>query len=298
MCDCQISTNIGNISLKERLIYGPSISYTGNLYDTLSKSNYDVCQFFLANHKPEAGGLIKSPSTSWSIPKLSKRDKEKSLQYLIDNNRQFYVHSPLSINLASNKGINVMNQQLDQISGLPAACVVHISKNGTLEDVASNIEQINVPTSSYIPYQLLLETSAGKKGELGANWREIRKLYEAIDSKRIGLCIDTAHLHSSEMSTMISHESIVHLIDKVESTTGHNPNLIHLNGSAYEFGAKKDKHSTLVTNDYIWNEKEEIEGLKSLLIYARDNNVPCICETHNFETDCQTINSFGYDIEI
>jgi deoxyribonuclease-4 len=244
-------------------------------------------------------------TTSWLVPTLSKKDKEMSLKLLTDNNRQFIVHSPLSLNLAGDKSLavaKVLNQQLIQISDLPASCVVHIGKVGTIEDVVLTLDKIELPQlnrnqDNFPNHQLLLETAAGKGTELGSNWKQVRKLYELLDTKKIGICLDTAHLFVSSMSTLSSHESIVKLFDRVESICG-KTDLIHLNGSSYEFGAKNDKHQALCSNDYIWTNDEDKEGLKSLIVRCQDDTIPIICETHNFNSDVDTLNEFGYDIEV
>lgn len=305
MCECErnLELDTKNSIVNDVLLYGPSVVFEHNLESTLKSTSASVCQMFLANicDSKSKSYLNKNQSTSWLVPRLSASDKNRSEKYLVEHKKQFFVHAPLSLNLAGDKKQAVakcLSQQLNEISGLPAVCVAHIGKVGTINDTLETINLIDIPSSKYVNHQLLLECAAGGKSQCGSTWKEIRSLYEQLDTTKVGLCLDTAHLFASKMSTLMSHESIVRLFDKAEDITGLSPGLIHLNGSKHQYGSKIDAHNSLTDTDHIWSSDSDREGLASLLERCNTDRIAMICETGNYNFDLDIINSYGYDIQV
>jgi deoxyribonuclease-4 len=178
----------------------------------------------------------------------------------------------------------MVSRELDVVAGLPAACVLHIGKVGTIETVASHINDLmmsgHLPlsTSSRVPFHLLLEIAAGQGTELGRNWEEIRHLYEALDRTRIGLCVDTQHAFASGMCKFETHEDVVKLFDMANYIAPKGISMIHLNDSARPFGSRVDRHAPL-REGHIWSASDE--GLVALLDRAKEYGMDLITETSN-----------------
>lgn len=226
--------------------------------------------------------------------------KEEIRQACEEGDKTFYVHCPFVANLAKthrhDSWANAMvGQQLGVVEGLPAACVLHIGKTGTLETVAQNINHIHLngqlPRSHQqrIPYHLLLEVAAGQGSELGSNWDELRKLYEGIDYSRVGFCLDTQHAFGAGMSDFSNHESIVKLFDEANAIYTGGISLIHLNDSAVEFGRRVDRHAPL-KEGYIWSQGDE--GLRSLVEYSKQAGIDLISETSDPNADQAIVKSY------
>lgn len=255
-----------------------------SLYETIKNAGTKCTQFFL-------GG-----ATDYYCARVTKKDKEITRQYCTDENKTFYVHCPLILNLAKNevaqKGVTLLKKEIEIVHGLPGACVLHIGKVGTIENVATRINELNLSISSEfnMGYDLLLEVAAGQGTELGKNLHEIRHLYEAIDRTRVGLCVDTQHIFASGVANLQSHESVVELFDFFDSISPKILSLIHINDSARDFASRVDRHAPLCSG-YIWR-SQGLDGLHSILDIATDKSIDLISETSDPISDINYINTY------
>ena len=120
---------------------------------------------------------------------------------------------------------------------------------------------------------------------------KIAKLFEAIrehiDSElnRLGFCADVAHMHTCGVNLSSAEDAAkwikgMELIQKILPSENI---LIHLNGSVYERGDGRDKHSCLMTpDDKIWgmykSEDYKKSGLSQFIAYAKEYGIPMILE--------------------
>ncbi len=253
---------------------GSTTQLRGSLYETISFLPKSKCiQMFLGN------------PISYNCIDITLEDKKRTLDYCVNNDTTFYIHCPFIANLAKQdciKSLKVLSKELDTISGLPAACVLHVGKVGTIENVSQRINEIqlngHLPSSNHfrVPFHLLLECAAGQGTELGKSWEEIRHLYEALDHTTVGLCIDTQHIYASGMCKLETHEDVVKLFDIADSITSKGISMIHLNDSVKDFGSRVDRHAPL-KQGYIWSRNDE--GLKALIKMSKDYGMDLISET-------------------
>lgn len=258
-----------------------------SLHDTVSSQPTCKCvQMFLGD-----------PIT-YDCRTITQEDKQRTLEYCTRTDTSFYIHCPLIANLAKSdcaRSINVISKELDAVAGLPGACVLHIGKVGTIENVAQRINEIqatgHLPTShhSRVPFHLLLEIAAGQGSELGRSWEEIRHLYEALDYTRVGLCVDTQHAFASGMCSFQTHEDVVRLFDAANSIAPKGISMIHLNDSTKPFGSQVDRHAPL-RNGYIWSESDE--GLKSLIKISKSYGMDLVSETDDPVSDSILVNHY------
>lgn len=266
---------------------GGHVSLENTLYETIASYPGDKCvQLFLGD------------PTRYECRTITPQDKENTRVYCANNNKTFYIHCPYVANLAKpecTRAINVVSKDLDAVSGLPAAAVLHIGKVGTIENVAQRINQIQinghlpVSQSSRVPFHLLLEIAAGQGTELGRSWDEIRHLYEALDYTRVGLCVDTQHAFASGMSSLQTHEDVVKLFDNANGIAKKGISMIHLNDSAKEYQSQVDRHIAL-RSGYMWYHSDE--GLKSLLNISKDYALDLISETNDPVSDSLLVDQY------
>jgi deoxyribonuclease IV len=266
---------------------GGQVSLLSTLYETVSQNPECRClQMFLGNPQ------------SYDCRTISPVDKEMTRDYCALHNKTFYVHCSLLANLAkpdSRKSVEMVSKALDAVSGLPAAAVLHIGKVGTIETVAQHINDIqrmgHLPLSQHarVPFHLLLEVAAGQGTELGRNWHEIRKLYEALDYTRVGLCIDTQHAFASGMCSFQTHEDVVKLFDAGQAIARRGISMIHLNDSLKEYQSQVDRHAPL-RQGFIWARSDE--GLRSLLNISRSQGLDLISETPDPASDIRLVNRY------
>ena len=266
---------------------GGHIPLLNTLYDTIvSQPGCRCVQTFLGN------------PTGYECRTISADDKRRTLEYCQRTDTSFYIHCPYVANLAKpdcTRAVDVVSKELDAVVGLPGACVLHIGKVGTVENVAQRINQIQtaghlpLSTHSRVPYHLLLEIAAGQGTELGRSWEEIRHLYEALDRTRVGLCVDTQHAFASGMCSFQTHEDVVKLFDAANSIATSGISMIHLNDSAKEHGSQVDRHAAL-RRGHIWHRSDE--GLKSLIHLSKEHGLDLISETEDPVADNRLIATY------
>jgi len=250
---------------------GHHFQFVGDLFGTLSQPGASSCyciQMYIASPRSYAPKFI------------TDQDKAKSLTYCSSRHKSFAIHCSLLTNLSlpstddrTIKSIQHVKSLLKSVQGLPGTCVLHIGKVGSIEQVASNLNDLNIPRSDRVPY-LLLENAAGQGTELGRDWEQLRKLFEAIDTNKVGLCIDTQHSYASGLCDFKDHEEVVKLFDLSDDIG--KLGLIHLNDSKKEFRSKVDRHE-VIREGHIWYKEDE--SLRSLLDRAYEKHLDVILET-------------------
>lgn len=282
-CCCQGDILTLNIRQPDKR-HGSHIRLLDSLSNTISKNTSKCTQIYLGD-----------PIT-YQCRQISAIDKQKVKEHCDLHHKSFYVHCPLIANLAKSdcdKSKMVIQKELDIVAGLPAACVLHIGKKGTIENVSQHINDMSshLPLSSYshVPFHLLLEIAAGQGTELGKSWEEIRHLYEGLDMTRVGLCIDTQHAFASGMCEFQTHEDVVKLFDMASSIAPKGISMIHLNDSTKPFKSQVDRHAPL-KQGYIWSRNDE--GLKSLVKISTDLGIDLITETSDPNHDRKVISSY------
>lgn len=211
---------------------------------------------------------------------ISPIERYRLNEYCVRTDTRFYVHCPVVAmsNLSSTTNIrlskNVVQKELDQIHNLPGACVLHVGKVGTIQQVAKVLNDLEFQPGR--SHKLLLETAAGQGTELGKSWDELRHLFEALDTNKIGLCVDTQHLFASGMNPLQCHEHIVRLFDDIEEICPSGVTLIHLNDSKNDFGSRVDRHESLKEGK-IWTRDDR--GLRALVERCHEKQIDMILET-------------------
>ena len=93
--------------------------------------------------------------------------------------------------------------------------------------------------------RLLVENSAGAGANLGATLPEIRRMLEAVDSPRVGLCLDTAHAFTSGWQ-LTTEEGLAAALAEFEAEIGWDRLwAIHANDSKAPFGSNRDRHENI-----------------------------------------------------
>ena len=93
--------------------------------------------------------------------------------------------------------------------------------------------------------RLLVENSAGAGANLGATLPEIRRMLEAVDSPRVGLCLDTAHAFTSGWQ-LTTEEGLAAALAELEAEIGWDRLwAVHANDSKAPFGSNRDRHENI-----------------------------------------------------
>lgn len=204
-----------------------------------------------------------------------------------------FIHALYLINLASTDQNNLEKSatslKLDLQNGDLLGCsgvVVHVGSHLGLgfdhikDDLVALIKKV-LEESSNTP--LLLENSSGQKGKIGT-LDELEYLLRAIPDKRLGACLDTAHLY--EAGVDIKQQSVItdYVDDLSKRGILERVALLHLNDSRTALGSTKDEHENIGSGQI-----GEL-GIKNFINHEHLKHLPLILEVPGF-------NGTGPDIE-
>ncbi|WP_461831840.1 deoxyribonuclease IV, partial [Aquifex sp.] len=176
--------------------FGAHVSASGSILKTFPRAkeiNSDVFQFFL-----------RSPRV-WRWKGVDPKTKEKFKRKLKNFNGVVVVHAPYLLNLASPKeelrkrSVDVFLEELrfcDEVGihyyNFHPGTATGISEEKGLRNVLKSLEEV---FSNYVPKNttVLLENTAGERGDLGKNFRELGELINPFEGLKIGVCLDTCH---------------------------------------------------------------------------------------------------------
>lgn len=281
--------------LDENHLFGTCLPMVGGMYGTMARSSCICCQVYLGE------------SNRYFRAKVPNEDILNTALHCEATGRRIFVHCSLIANLASgdegiarNSMLSVKND-LSTMKTIPSSCVLHIGKStrgGHVGNVSKRIDEISADgflSSRASERPLLLETAAGQGSELGSTWEEIWKIFEGLDSKRVGLCIDTQHVFASGLCDFSTSESVVRLFDAAEECIGVPPSLIHLNDSETHFSSKVDRHAPL-RRGYIWYRSVGVaESLGYLVSHCFGEGIPMIAETKDCAGDMSIFSDLAWE---
>jgi deoxyribonuclease-4 len=121
---------------------------------------------------------------------------------------------------------------------------------------------------------ILLENTAGERGDITSGIAEICAVMELVDGELVaGVCIDTCHAYAAGYD-IASAEGLASFSEELEKNFGCNRvRLIHLNDSRGELGSRLDRH------EHIGKGSIGIRGFTNFLRHRCFAGIPLILET-------------------
>lgn len=231
---------------------------------------------------------------SYFRKKIPQEDINKILSYSKENMIHAFAHAPYTINLARDPlkkpdSLSGLHRDLKELSPAGISSVVHIGSHlneYSIQSVCRTLSALNFNDSTGHP--LLLENAAGDGTDLGVTWEELKILADNTN-EHIGFCIDTQHLFATGQVDFKTVDGVNEFYKQVDRTIGlKRLKLFHLNDSKYnpedpiasrKYCSKKDAHAN-ISRGFIWGDKkEDLKGLKHLLMRGGELGIPFICET-------------------
>lgn len=224
---------------------------------------------------------------------VDEKDIKKFLDFCKENDiKNFLAHAPYTLNPCSVNpetrefAMQTMEDDLKRLS-LLGGCMYNFHPGShTGQGADTGIEQITALLNSIItPEQstvILLETMAGKGSEVGRNFDEIARIISGVEIKeKIGVCLDTCHVHDGGYNIREELEAVLEDFDK---TIGIGRlKAVHLNDSMNPLGAHKDRHekigrgyigidafAEIINNSYLKDLPFYLETPNELDGYARE----------------------------
>jgi deoxyribonuclease-4 len=223
---------------------------------------------------------------TWSvtgIPEYSVNEFDK-LRKAYDINPVF-IHTSYLINLASTnndvrgKSIKMLIQEMDIADMLNADYVIlHTgSASGDAEYVGRKraIEALRKSLKGEKwKSKLLLENTAGERGDISSDIKDLAEIIDRTDSSVIGgICIDTCHAFQAGYD-ISGEEGLSEIVREIRTYIGFDRvKLIHLNDSKRAYNSRVDRH------EQIGRGSIGKDGLRRFLNHHAFKNVPLILET-------------------
>jgi deoxyribonuclease-4 len=123
---------------------------------------------------------------------------------------------------------------------------------------------------------VLLETMAGKGSEIGRSFEELQAIILGVDEKhreRLGICMDTCHLHDAGYDIINDLDGVLNEFDKVVGLN--RLKACHLNDSMNLAGSRKDRHAKIGEGHI------GLEALVGVVTHPALRHLPFILETPN-----------------
>ena len=200
-----------------------------------------------------------------------------------------YIHASYLINLASEdenikkKSIKSLKEAINYANYIDAEGVVYHpgSPRGGLREKAleREIRAVIEILEKTEKGNLIIENTAGLK-KIGTTPEEIGGILKKVNSKRLKVCIDTAHSIESGIIDSFSSENIEKWILRWKREVGlRNISLLHINDSLTGAGSHHDRHAN-IGEGFIG-----INGFKNLMKFKEFKNIPWILEVPGFNNE-------------
>ena len=123
------------------------------------------------------------------------------------------------------------------------------------------------------PVTVLLETMAGKGSEIGGRFEELKMIMDGVGDERIGVCLDTCHVHDGGYDIVNDLNAVLLEFDRVIGLD--KLKALHLNDSKNPYGSHKDRH------DLLGDGNLGVETFRNVVNHPVLKKLPMILETPN-----------------
>ncbi len=203
----------------------------------------DTFQFFTRNPR---GGKAK-PMDEADAAKLAAVQTSGTIGPVI-------AHAPYTINPCSAEertrefALQTMADDLLRLEHIPGNYYNFHPGSHVGQGTEKGIELIAKTLDAVIPENcattVLLETMAGKGSEIGGSFEELREIMDRVRRPgRIGVCLDTCHVHDAGYDIVNDLDGVLTAFDKVVGLD--RLKALHINDSMNPCGARKDRHEKL-----------------------------------------------------
>ncbi len=263
------------MDVKRRI--GVHTSIAGGLHLSLERARELGCNTIqIFSHNPRG----------WEI----KRKDTEEISLFIETRRKYgispaFIHTSYLINLASGnpslaaRSVDMLLQELDIADSVGAEYVVLHTGSASGEDpVIARKKAITclkeIAERGEWQAGLLLENTAGERGDITSKISEISEIIEEVPGRLIsGICLDTCHAFSAGYD-IGSDDGIQLLSDEIKKYIGREKiRLLHLNDAKGALGSGLDRH------EHIGQGKIGIKGFRNFIQHKVFSRIPLILET-------------------
>lgn len=256
---------------------GVHTSIAGGLHLSLERARElgcDTVQIF--SHNPRG----------WALPSRGADEialfKKLAATYLI---APVFIHTSYLINLASadrellKRSMDMVIEELNIADSIGAEFVVLHSGSASGDDPKTSRKRAAVLLGEVSKRHrwraaLLLENTAGERGDIASKIEEISEILEDVPAGLIGgICLDTCHAFASGYC-LTSEDGVDSLAGDIRKYIGRDAiKLLHLNDSKGGISSGTDRH------EHIGKGKIGLQGFGNLLKHPYYADIPLILET-------------------
>ena len=265
----------GRLRAGARLRLGAHQSIAGGLHRAIERGLEATC---------DVVQIFNRPSHQWRAPALTTEQAEA---FRLTSERlgiePVAAHASYLPNLASpdgnarRKSVGALREELARSArlGIPNLVVhpgFHLG-SGEAAGLRRVEEGIRELLGSTHQVTLCLESTAGQGTGLGHSFDHLAHLAGAVDSDRLGICLDTCHLFAAGYE-FASRAQYRRVLGEIERHIGlERLRIIHLNDSKNPCGTRKDRHEN-IGDGHIG-----AAGFRHFLRDVRLRSIPMIIET-------------------
>lgn len=245
-----------------------------NMYETALSIGANTFQFFTRNPR---GGKAKN---------IDIADIDEFLK-LVNANDSFgtvLAHAPYTLNACSAKAdvrtfaLETFKDDIARMELIPNQLYNFHPGSHVGQGEEKGIEQIaeilNEVIFEDMTTTVLLETMAGKGSEIGKTFEELNEIIKRVEqSDKVGVCLDTCHVHDGGYDIVNSLDEVLEQFDKVIGID--RLKALHLNDSKNPIGAHKDRHEK-IGEGYIG-----INAFEKIVNHPVLSTLPMFLETPN-----------------
>lgn len=245
-----------------------------NMYETALSIGANTFQFFTRNPR---GGKAKD---------IDIADIDEFLK-LVNANSSFgtvLAHAPYTLNACSAKAdvrtfaLETFKDDIARMELIPNQLYNFHPGSHVGQGEEKGIEQIaeilNEVIFEDMTTTVLLETMAGKGSEIGKTFEELNEIIKRVEqSDKVGVCLDTCHVHDGGYDIVNSLDEVLEQFDKVIGID--RLKALHLNDSKNPVGAHKDRHEK-IGEGYIG-----INAFEKIVNHPVLSTLPMFLETPN-----------------
>lgn len=259
------------------MLFGAHVSIAGGIEKAPERAAAIGCEVFqIFSRPPQGGNAVK---ISEVLVEAFQANLKKH------NQKEFYIHTPYIINLAStderikNNSIRLIREDLERGSMLGAKFVMtHLGSAKDLDKEMANqitVENLKKVFDGNYNTELLIEISAGAGNIIGSTFEDLAYFIENLKEYKVGICLDTAHMFASGYD-LRSKEEVSQTFDLFDKIVGFEYlKLFHLNDSKIGLGERKDRH------EHIGDGKIGLAGFEAIARDERFERFSFICETES-----------------
>jgi deoxyribonuclease IV len=263
------------MKIKRRI--GVHTSIAGGLHLSLDRAHELGCNTIqIFSHNPRG----------WEI----KRKGTEEVGLFIETRRKYdispvFIHTSYLINLASGdpslaaKSVDMVLKELDIADSIGAEYVVLHTGSASGEDpVIARKRAIkclkDIAGRGKWQTGLLLENTAGERGDITSKINEISEIMEKVPGALIsGICLDTCHAFSAGYD-IGSDYGIQLLSDEIKKYAGRGKiRLLHMNDAKGPLGSGLDRH------EHIGLGEIGLKGFRKFMKHDAFSDIPIILET-------------------